>query len=104
MAVYFTNTIRVKPGHNQEYLASVAKTIPIFEKHGVKVLGAFQAIGGDANTTVYLASLPNFAAWEDFLQKTQADPEFMAAAREGGPHIDGSTIQALMPIPGSAMQ
>ena len=104
MAVYFTNTVRIKPGHLEEYLASAAKTIPLFEKHGVKVLGAFTAIGGDANTTVYLASLPNFAAWEDFLQKVQADPEFIAAGREGGPHIDGSVIQALMPMPGSAMQ
>ncbi len=104
MALYFTNTIRVKPGHLEEFLAAAPKTIAIFEKHGVKFHGAFTAIGGDANTAVYLASVPNFAAWEALLQKLQADPEFMAAGRDGGPHIDGSVIQALMPMPGSAMQ
>jgi len=104
MALYFTNTIRVKPGHLEEYMASAAKTIPIYEKHGVKFLGAFQAIGGEGNSAVYLASVPNFAAWEGLVQKLQADPGFMAAQREGGAHIDGNVIQALLPMPGSAMQ
>ncbi len=104
MALYFTNTIKIKPGHLEEYLASAAKIIPIYEKYGVKFLGAFQAVGGDGNSAVYLASVPNFAAWGDLLQKLQADPNFIAAQREGGPHIDGSTIQALAPLPGSAMQ
>jgi hypothetical protein len=38
------------------------------------------------------------------IQKMQADTDFIAAQREGGNHIDGSVIQMLMPIPGSAMQ
>ncbi len=104
MALYFTNTIRIKPGHLDEYLASAAKTIPIYEKHGVKFLGAFQTVGGEGNTAVYLVSIPDFASWGDLLQKLQADPEFIAVQREGGPHIDGSTIQALAPLPGSPMQ
>ncbi len=104
MALYFTNTIRIKPGHLEEYLASTAKIIPIYEKYGVKFLGAFHTVGGDGNSAVYLASLPDFASWGDVIQKLQADPAFMAAQREGGPHIDGSTIQALAPLPGSTMQ
>ena len=104
MALYFTNTVRIKPGHNQEYLAWAAKAVPAFERIGVKVLGSFAAIGGDANTAVYLASVPNFAAWEEFLQKAQTDAELQALQREGGEHVDGNVIQALMPIPGSAMQ
>ncbi len=104
MALYFTNTIKIKPGHLEEYLASTAKIIPIYEKYGVKFLGAFQAVGGDGNSAVYLASVPDFASWGDLIQKLQADPDFVAAQREGGPHIDGSTIQALAPLPGSAMQ
>ena len=104
MALYFTNTVRIKPGHLEEYLATAPKTIAIFEKHGAKFLGAFQAVGGEGNTAVYLASVPDFAAWEDIIQKVQADTDFMAAQREGGAHIDGVYLQALMPMPGSAMQ
>jgi hypothetical protein len=104
MALYFTNTIRIKPGHLEQYLASAAKTIPIFEKYGVKFLGAFQAVGGEGNSAVYLVSVPDFAAWGDLLQKMQGDAEFMAVQRAGGNHIDGSTLQALAPMPGSAMQ
>ena len=104
MALYLTNTVKIKPGHNQEFLASAAKTIPIYEKYGVKFHGAWQAAAGEGNTAVYLVSVRDFAAYEDILQKMQADTDFIAAQREGGPHIDGNVIQMLMPIPGSAMQ
>jgi hypothetical protein len=104
MALYFTNTVRIKPGHLEEFLATAPKTIAIYEKHGAKFHGAFQAVGGEGISAVYLVSVPDFAAWEDIIQKVQADPEFMAAGREGGPHIDGAYLQALMPMPGSAMQ
>ncbi len=104
MAVYMTNTVRIKPGHAQEFLAWVPKIIPIYEKYGVKFHGAFQAAAGEAGTAVYLVSMRDFAAYEDALQKMQADPQFMAAQKEGGNHIDGSVIQLLVPLPGSAMQ
>ncbi len=104
MALYFTNTITVKPGHNQEFLAAVPKTIAIYEKHGVKFHGAFGAVGGEANVGVYLVSVADFEAWGALGQKLQTDQEFMAAQREIGPHMDGSVIQALVPMPGSAMQ
>ena len=104
MALYFTNTVRIKPGHLEEYLATAPKTIAIFEKHGAKIHGSFQAVGGEGNAAVYLVSVPDFAAWEDIIRKVQADSEFMAVQREGGAHIDGSYLQALAPMPGSAMQ
>ena len=104
MALYFTNTIKVKPGHNQEFLASVPKTVALFEKHGVKFHGAFQAVGGDANVAVYLVSVADFAAWGSVIENLQADQEFMASQREQGAHVDGSVIQALLPMPGSALQ
>jgi len=104
MALYITNTIRIKPGHVQEYLAWVPKVIPIYEKYGVKFHGAFQAAAGEGNTAVYLVSMRDFAAYEDAVQKMQADTAFQAAQREGGNHIDGNVIQLLVSLPGSAMQ
>ena len=104
MALYLTNTVRIKTGHVQEYLAWAQKVIPIYEKYGVKFHGAFQAVGGEGNVAVYLVSLPDFAAWGDVNQKMLADADFQAAQREGGNHIDGNVIQALVPLPGSAMQ
>ncbi len=104
MALYLTNTVRIKPGHIQEFLAWVPKIIPIYEKYGLKFHGAFQVAAGEANSAVYLVSVRDFATYGDLLQKMQADTEFMAAQREGGNHIDGNVIQLLTPIPGSAMQ
>ncbi len=104
MALYFTNTVKIKPGHMEEALALAPKIVPIYEKHGMKFHGAFQAVGGEANVLVYLVSIPGFAAWEDLIQKMQADTEFQATQREGRDHLEGSVIQALMPMPGSPMQ
>ena len=104
MALYLTNTVRVKPGHMQGYTAHAAKVIPIYEKYGVKFLGTFAAVGGDANRVVFLVSMRDWAAYGDAAQKLRADAEFQRLESEGGIHIDGNTIQALMPVPGSAMQ
>ncbi len=104
MALYITNTVKIKPGHIEEFLAWVPNIVPIYVKYGVKFHGAFQAVGGEANSAVYLVSVPDFAASGDMLETIQADAQFQAAQKEGGNHIDGNVIQMLMPIPGSAMQ
>jgi hypothetical protein len=104
MALYITNTVKVKPGHMQGYAAWATKVIPIYEKYGVKFLGTFLAVGGDENRVVYLVSMRDWAAYGDAAQKLQGDAEFQRLESEGGIHIDGNDIQALMPVPGSAMQ
>jgi len=104
MALYLTNTVRIKTGHIREYLAWVPQVIPIYEGYGVRFHGAFQAVGGEGNVAVYLVSVADFAAWGDLNQKLQADGDFQAVVREGGNHIDGNVIQALVPLPGSSMQ
>ena len=104
MAVYITNTVKVKPGHMQGYAAWAAKVIPIYEKYGVKFLGTFMAVGGDESRVVYLVSMRDWAAYGDAFEKMAVDAEFQRLESEGGIHIDGNDIQALMPVPGSAMQ
>ena len=104
MALYATNTVRIKPGHVQEYLSYAQKVIPIYEKYGVKFHGAFTAVGGEGNVAVYLVSVRDWAAYGDMVQKLQGDADFQAVQREGGNHIDGNFVQALMPLPGSSLQ
>jgi hypothetical protein len=104
MALYLTNTVRVKAGHMQDYAAYAPKVIPIYEKYGVTFLGVFQASPGEANVIVYLVSMRDWAAYGDALQKLQADADFQALQREGGNHVDGNVTQGLVPLPGSSMQ
>ena len=104
MAVYFTNTVRVKSGHMQEALALAPKAVAAYEKLGVKFHGQFQAVGGEANVLVYLVSLPDFASWGDLLQKAAADADLQAITKEQGEHNEGNVIQALAPLPNSSMQ
>ena len=104
MALYLTNSVRVKPGHVQDFLAWVPKVIPFYEKYGLKFHGAFTAVGGEGNVAVYLVSVRDWAAYGDMVQKLQGDADFQAVQREGGNHIDGNFVQALMPLPGSSLQ
>src|SRR3989304_6332247 len=75
MALYVTNTVRVKPGHDQQFVAYAAKVIPIYEKYGVKFLGTFGAVGGAANRVVFLVSVRDWAAYGELLQKFKGDTE-----------------------------
>ncbi len=104
MALYLTNTVRIKTGHVRDYLAWAPKVIPIYQKYGVKFHGAFQAVGGEGNVAVYLVAVKDFAHWGKLNQQLQADAAFQRAVRKGGEHIDGNVIQALVPLPGSSMQ
>ncbi len=104
MALYFTNTVRVKPGHTQDYLAWAPKIIPFCEKYGVKLHGAFGAASGEANVVVYLVSMRDWAAYGNAIQRGQADTQFQAASRKGADHVDGNVVQPLVPLPGSGMQ
>ncbi len=54
--------------------------------------------------TLYSSVARYSAASGQDAQSLQADPQFMAAQREGGNHIEGNVIQLLMPLAGSAMQ
>ena len=96
--------VLLKPGHMEEYMAWVPKVDPFYEKVGVKFHGRFQPLAGDRGTVFAFASIKDLATYEEGMKKLAADPEFRASQREGGKLFDGSFIQLLSPLPGSAMQ
>ena len=104
MALYMMGTIKVKPAHEQEFLATVEKATPLYQKYGLKFHGDFQAVAGEAGVFVRLTSVQDFAAFDGIMQKVQEDADIQALIRERADHIYGSVLQLLQPLPGSSMQ
>ena len=74
--VFMLVTANVEPGHMAEYQRIVENQVfPIFEKHDVEVIGAFNsAIGGHSNETMLLVAYKDFA----HMQSALADPGIVA--------------------------
>lgn len=57
-------------------------TSRLFEKHGIKIIGFWEAIIGSSNTLYYMIAFENMAhkesAWNAFMN----DPEWMSAKQE----------------------
>lgn len=74
--VFMLITASVEPGHMAEYQRIVEKQVlPIFDKHDVEIIAAFNsAIGGHSNETMLLVAYNDFA----HMQRALADPDIIA--------------------------
>ncbi len=98
--IYELRTYQVVPGKMQELNDRFANiVVPLFQKHGMKVIGFWETAIGEATTTelIYLLAFEDLGqyqrAWDNFI----ADPEWQEAKRQtevGGPlvNIAGSRI------------
>ncbi len=67
--------------------------VPLFEKHGMTVVGAWvPSVGDDENTLIYMLSYPDMGvrekAWDAFF----ADPEWHAGRSEIGQKAGGPLV------------
>lgn len=74
--VFMLVTASVEPGHMADYQRIVAdQVLPIFEKHDVELIGAFNStVGGNSNETMLLIAYEDFA----HMQRALADPGIAA--------------------------
>jgi len=77
-------------------------TLKFFEKHGIKVVGFWEAIVGTSNTLYYMLAYENMAhrekAWNAFI----SDPEWIKARQETekeGPLVQRVTNMLLRSTP-----
>lgn len=70
--VFMLVTASVEPGHMAEYQSIVEnEVLPIFAKHDVEVIGAFNStLGGKSNETILLVAFKDFA----HVQNALGDP------------------------------
>ena len=99
--IYEYRVYHILPGQmarEGERLAKVA--FPLFQKHGMKVIGAWNpVIGGSSNQLIYMLGYEDLAQRERAWAAFQADPEWQKelSASAGGPpitsHIDNVILR-----------
>jgi hypothetical protein len=57
-------------------------TLKFFEKHGIKVIGFWEAIIGQSNTLYYMLAFENMAHREKAWSAFMSDPEWLKARQE----------------------
>ena len=82
-------------------------TIKLFEKHGIKVVGFWEAIVGQSNTLYYMIAFKDLAHREESWNAMMSDPEWLKARVEtekDGPIVSRVTNMLLRPTPYSPLQ
>ena len=108
--IYELRTYQVVPGKMKNLNDRFANiTVPLFEKHGMKVIGFWETAIGEATTTelIYMLAFEDLGhyqrAWDAFI----ADPEWQAAKRlteVGGPLVNVASSKIIEPTDYSPLQ
>jgi hypothetical protein len=108
--IYELRTYQVVPGKMKALNDRFANiTVPLFEKHGMKVIGFWETAIGEATTTelIYMLAFEDLGhyqrAWDAFI----ADPEWQAAKEQtetDGPLVNLAGSKIIEPTDYSPMQ
>jgi hypothetical protein len=82
-------------------------TLGLFQKHGIRVVGFWEAVIGASNTLYYMLAWENMAERERVWNSFQSDPEWTKARQESekeGPIVQKVVNMLLSPTPYSAMR
>ncbi len=82
-------------------------TLNLFQRHGIKVVGFWEAVIGASNTLYYMLAWENMAQREKAWNSFQSDPEWIKARQEtekDGPIVQRIFNTLLAPTPYSPMR
>jgi hypothetical protein len=106
--LYEWRVYRVVPGKMSVLNDRFRKTtLRLFAKHGIKVVGFWEAVVGVTNVLYYMLAWENMAHREKAWNSFQSDPEWIKAKQEtekDGPLVERLMNTLLQPTPYSPMQ
>jgi hypothetical protein len=82
-------------------------TIRLFEKHGIKTVGFWEAVVGTSNVLFYMLAWESMSQREKAWNSFQSDPEWIEAKQEtekDGPLVKSVTNMLLKPTSYSSMK
>jgi len=102
--IYEHRTYYVLPGKMNAFVASFADVIvPLTEKHGGKLVGAWQSSIGRNNEFIYIMAYENLSEMERFWHDYRADEKFKEYMKTG-PWVSCVENRILRPTPYSPLQ
>jgi hypothetical protein len=106
--LYEWRVYEVVPGKMGALHARFQKiALKFFEKHGIKVVGFWEAVIGATNTLYYMLVWENMAQREKVWNSFQSDPEWIKARQETekeGPIVQRVVNTLLSPTPYSSLR
>ena len=73
--IYEHRTYNLLPGKMAEFVEAFGTIVPLFEKHGAKLIGAWQTFIGQNNEFVYILGFANLGALEKFWDSFRLDEQ-----------------------------
>lgn len=81
--IYEHRSYTLLPGKKAEFIESFARLMPLFDKHGAKVIGVWQTDVGESNEIIYILAFKDFAQREQFWDNFRRDQVFVEFQRQG---------------------
>ncbi len=101
--IYEHRTYYILPGKMAEHIEAFGTLIPVFAKHGAKMIGAWQTSIGNSNEFVYILGFENLSAQEKFWVNFRQDEKFKVYAA-GGVRNEHVANKILKPVAYSPLQ
>ena len=95
--IYEHRTYTILPGKMEEYVETFGKIIvPLFEKHGAKLVGVWQTEIGQSNEFVYILGFQDLNDRDRFFKSIRQDEEFNKY-RQSGLRVAYTTSKIIKP-------
>ena len=103
--IYLMIRHKVRPGKQKEINEACAESVRLWQKHGCKVLGAWNNwIGGETDEIMYIYQFKDFAEYQEIDVKVHNDPDWPNFIRMVGDGSIGRTTELLRPTSYSPLQ
>jgi hypothetical protein len=97
--VYLHVTLKIYQGKVEKLCEILSHLVPLLEKRGWKLVGAYQNVIGRLNTVVDLWQLPDANAVESVLAAAWQEPEFQKWAAELEGCVEEEVLQIMTKVP-----
>ena len=97
--VYLHVTLKVKQNKVEPFCEILSHIVPVLERHGWKLIGAYQTQIGRLNTIVDLWELPDANAVQSVLEVVGQTPEFQEWAPKLEECLEDEVLQIMTKVP-----
>lgn len=101
--IYSEYTTKVQQGKVDEYLAMLPKFLPLYQKYGIKFVGAWKPVGSQ-DEAVWMTGFENQQQRQQLIAKLKQDPEYQNLSQQVQPLIVQNTERTLTPAPASPLR
>lgn len=101
--IFSQYTTKVQQGKRDQYLSLLPKFLPLYQKYGIKFVGAFSPADAQ-DEAVWMTGFETQEKRQEQIAKLKQDPEYQKLQQQVQPLIVQTTSKTLNPAPGSPLR